>query len=174
LISRTALTFDVEALLAAATAIFNNHSDNQFSLTHRPGAGDKCRDGNGSLFDFKNNVFLDRESSFTEFNDDFKASPFYPVYQTVQAWSPLKIGRVRLMRLPSHQCYSVHKDFDLRYHLALKTDPRCILYFAEEARGYHIPADGHLYLTDTRHHHTAFNGSPEERIHLVFTTYEAP
>ena len=38
-----------------------------------------------------------------------------------------------------------------------------------EHTGYHIPADGNIYLTDNTKYHTAINGGEEDRIHLVAT-----
>ena len=37
-----------------------------------------------------------------------------------------------------------------------------------EDTGFHIPADGHVYITDNTKYHTAINGE-EDRIHLVAT-----
>ncbi|MDB4345048.1 hypothetical protein OAA24_00310 [bacterium] len=74
--------------------------------------------------------------------------------------------RTRILKLFPYKCYSYHKDWSPRVHLAVNTHPHC--FIVEEKELIHIPADSHPYLVDTTKAHTALNGSTDvERIHIV-------
>jgi hypothetical protein len=34
---------------------------------------------------------------------------------------------------------------------------------------HHMPADGHVWITNNTRYHNAFNGGEEDRVHLVAT-----
>jgi hypothetical protein len=145
---------------------------NQISLVHRPGITDieqKWRDGVGSLID--NGVRISEEHEFSVLNE---LVPDYTkqILQELANHQGIEIGRARFMNLQSHKGLSVHKDDSVRYHLVIKTHPHA--YIGQSNVGkpiaatcYHLPADGYFYKVDTTVRHFVYNGSPENRIHLV-------
>ena len=79
-----------------------------------------------------------------------------------------KLARTRIMFLEPSRCYSYHRDWTPRVHLAITTTPRCLMVVDDKA--FHIPADGNPHTVDTTKMHTALNGSKDPkitRIHLV-------
>ncbi len=142
---------------------------NQISLHHRPGK-ENWLDGIGSLKD-KNGVTLAKEKDFSIWHKDL---PEYTkiVLDKLQEIENVKFGRVRYMRLNAKTGLRVHYDFEYRYHLALITNRFAMFghYYEgseEVAKCYHIPGDGNFYKVDTRLPHFVYNGSTEDRIHLV-------
>ena len=77
------------------------------------------------------------------------------------------IGRCRVIFMPPRSTLSWHRDPEKRIHIAIKTNYGARMFI--EHTGYHIPADGNIYLTDNTKYHTAINGGEEDRIHLVAT-----
>ncbi len=104
-----------------------------------------------------------KEKSFTVFNEEWRGSYLETVFKSL----PYKIGRFRIMRVKSRTCYSVHKDSTMRIHLPLVTNPQALMIFPDEPLVVHLPANGHVWLTDTRKRHTAMNGGLDDRYHLV-------
>jgi hypothetical protein len=147
---------------------------NQISLKHRMDKEDWL-DGIGSLKD-KQGTILAEEKDFTEWN---KLLPDYTktILQVLEHSEGVKFGRIRYMRLLPKSGLRVHYDFERRYHLALQTNRFCMFghYYEgseEVAKCYHVPADGNFYIADTRLPHFVYNGSTEERIHLVCSVLE--
>jgi len=145
---------------------------NQISITHRPDE-DIWTDGTGNLWDPVKKQFICTEADFTEFN------PYLGDYtknaiQTLAQAENITIGRVRYMKLEPKKGLSVHTDFTKRYHLVLKTDPNA--FFGEITTGqvsaycHHLPADGYVYKVDTTKEHFVYNGSWEDRIHIVINS----
>jgi hypothetical protein len=151
---------------------------NQIGLRHRPGATDRWGDAIGSLYNRRDNIKLDAETSFTEWTieGDWYTRQQIELLQTTLG---VQIGRVRFMRLLPKCGLSVHRDDEVRYHLVLKTNPKAYMARASNfvipqnsaepvvATCYHMPADGHWWRVDTRETHWVYNGGDEERIHLV-------
>lgn len=142
---------------------------NQISLRHRAGH-ESWLDGIGSLKN-KEGVKFAEEKDFTIWNKDL---PKYTrdVLDQFQYKENVKFGRVRYMRLHAKTGLRVHYDFEYRYHLALVTDRFAMFghYYEgseEVAKCYHIPSNGTFYKVDTRLPHFVYNGSTEDRIHLV-------
>ncbi len=77
--------------------------------------------------------------------------------------------RTRILKLQSGQCYSWHKDRELRMHLAITTNEKC--FVIENEKMQHVPQDGHPYIVNTYDKHTAMNCNPIDfdRIHIVGT-----
>tara|TARA_B100001173_G_scaffold203724_1_gene175727 strand:+ start:403 stop:879 length:477 start_codon:yes stop_codon:yes gene_type:complete len=77
------------------------------------------------------------------------------------------IVRTRILKLNQFQCYTYHKDYGTRLHLAVDTNDQC--FFIENYHVFHIPADGYGYEVDTNNYHTAMNCSrePLDRVHVV-------
>jgi len=85
---------------------------------------------------------------------------------------PAKIGRARLMILGPEKLLTAHRDLEVRWHIALFTDPSCVAYDMESNESFHIPADGYFYKLDGRRLHTVFNSSNNfNRVHLVVCEY---
>lgn len=148
------------------------YSANQLSLTHRIGAEYPWYDANGSLYDRTTGKFIDKETSFTEWNSvgDYTKN----VIEGLKEFAGVNFGRMRYMRLMPKRGLSVHRDFDARYHFVLKTNQFSYFALAESdgdslARCYHIPMDGHFYKVDTLREHFVYNGDSEPRIHLVLS-----
>lgn len=75
--------------------------------------------------------------------------------------------RTRVMKMIGGTCYSVHVDNDPRIHIPLDSDDKN--YFIVNDELFKMPADGSVYLVDTRHPHTAVNASSKRfvRTHIV-------
>lgn len=108
------------------------------------------------------------ERDFTQINPPIKGTYLEQVIRSI----PFPTGRCRIMRLMSHRCYSVHYDSSPRVHLPLVTNPDAFLAFPEQSKLFHLPADGSMYLADTRLRHTAMNGGSAERFHIVASLCE--
>jgi len=108
---------------------------------------------------------------YTEFkhtNSIFKNT----IWEETLKLIPGKIGRARLMILPSEKLLTLHRDIEARWHIALYTDPSCVTYDYENKQGHYIPADGFIYKLDGRQMHTVFNCSNNfNRVHLVVCEY---
>ena len=149
----------------------SNKIHNQIGVRHRPNATDEWMDSAGSLYDKELMCFTGKESDFSEWNS---LLPNYTktLLENLMLSENIKIGRARFMRAPPRQGLTIHRDFEMRYHLVLKTNPSAL--FGErvdegdvKAKCYHIPADGHFYKVDTLRDHFIYNGGTEDRIHLV-------
>lgn len=144
---------------------------NQIGIRHRATADNIWLDASGSLYDKELGRFTGQEGDFSEWN------PHLPVYtrtviEQLMASENIKIGRARFMLAPPRRGLTVHRDFEMRYHFVLRTNPNA--FFGEKtndgevtAKCYHIPADGHFYKVDTTRDHFIYNGGTEDRIHLV-------
>mgnify|MGYP006089600927 FL=1 len=71
----------------------------------------------------------------------------------------------RVMTLLPSTCYSYHKDDTKRIHIPIVSNDKCFMIVDGVAINY--PADGNYYVVDTTKIHTALNGSPENRLHIV-------
>ena len=145
-----------------------NNSPNQICLTSRPDARTPLYDGAGSLYDFEKKRFFATESEFIILNREFEGTYLEEIYNTINTVD--KLGRARLLTLQPRNCYSFHRDTEIRYHMAIKTNKSCFIMY-EDVPPYHIPADGVVYRVDALYHHTALNAHKiEDRIHLVFNS----
>ena len=105
------------------------------------------------------------ETLFSELVDVFKGTYFETIHNELCARYP--IGRVRILEKDSYNCNSWHRDPEPRIHIPIYTNPGALLIVNHHCT--HLPADGSVYFTDTRGYHTALNGGPESRTHLVAT-----
>ena len=108
--------------------------------------------------------FVD-ESQYTEFVEKYKGTYFEEIYNTLS--EKYIIGRFRLLLLEPRTSLSWHRDPEPRLHIPVITNPGAHLVIGDGLM--HLPADGHVWFTDTRNYHTVFNGGEENRIHLVGT-----
>ena len=109
-----------------------------------------------------------QERHFTELDELCRGTYIEEVYHTL----PYKIGRLRLMRVPSRRCYSIHQDSSMRLHLPLVTNPGALMLFPDDDKIVHLPADGRVFLIDTTRRHSAMNGGMDDRYHLVGALHE--
>lgn len=103
-----------------------------------------------------------KESDFTVLCTQFQGTVLEDLYSEIT--SRYKVGRVRLMRSEPKTCLSWHTDRNTRVHYVVKTQPGCFMVIGEEVK--FLPQNTWWHV-DTKVAHTAFNGSMEQRIHLV-------
>ncbi len=103
-----------------------------------------------------------KEEDFNTLCTQFKGTTLETVYQVLK--ERYKIGRIRLMKSMPFTCLSWHSDSQIRIHYPIKTQEGCFMVIDDEIM--HMEQDT-WYLTNTKLKHTAFNGSKDERIHLV-------
>lgn len=104
------------------------------------------------------------EYDFTEICTLFKNTRIETIIDDVK--KKYNIGRCRVMKLPPKQCLTWHCDYSPRLHYVLKTQPECFMVVEDEVK--HLPQDT-WWLVDTTKFHTVFNGSLQNRYHLVFS-----
>lgn len=102
------------------------------------------------------------ESAFKYFCQAFSNTIFEDVY--LELSKRYDLGRVRIMKSKPKTCLSWHHDTSKRLHYPIKTQEGCLMVIEDKAYKLDLYT---WYETDTTKFHTAFNGSKEERIHLV-------
>jgi|TARA_B110000908_G_scaffold172735_1_gene242524 hypothetical protein len=159
--------------------MINHHilwSGGQICINAVPGHTDSTSYGCGSLYyDWSNKTISDNgsiepgvrhtileEEHFTEIADVFVGTLFETVLTTLQ--ENFNVGRVRLMKSKPQTCLTWHYDPSPRLHYPIQTSKGCLMVIEDEV--FHLPIN-EWWHTNTLKHHTAFNGSTEERIHLV-------
>ena len=110
------------------------------------------------------------ESKYTELTDEFKNTYFEEVYKVLR--SKFKLGRVRILLKEPRSTLSWHKDPEPRLHIPIITNPGCKMVIEDVAK--HLPADGHVTITNNTKYHNFFNGGEQSRIHLVACVLENP
>ena len=155
---------DLERIKNEAFKILEKHDLPQIGLTHSINATEenKLTESTGSILDRQTRTIKFKETDFTEFNDAYKGSYLHEVYQMLP-----NIGRFRIMAMSGPMCYTFHRDFTRRYHIAVETNINCLFLFPQLSQQFHLPADSNMYLVDTRQQHTFVNGSRSRRVHLV-------
>jgi hypothetical protein len=171
---------DLTILLSNGTVDFS--SFNQISLTTTKDYPDDYKLGNGSLHYNWNKVkeikkpdgttevvpteyeVPLKEEDFNVLCSQFKGTGFETVYSVIS--KKYKLGRVRLMKMEMRYTMSWHVDSSPRLHFPIKTQTGCFMVIENEIM--HIPKN-EWWLANTELHHTAFNASNEDRIHLVAT-----
>ena len=103
------------------------------------------------------------ESAYTELNPVFAGTAFEDVFNQLR--ERFTLGRMRVLSKAIYSCNSWHRDPEPRVHIPLVTNPGSL--FIVNHHCTHLPADGSVYFTDTRGYHTALNGGPEPRVHIV-------
>ena len=185
IIKQTQFSVDHSKMLADLNYILANYTTwpeydpqnprkpvNQISLRHRLTAtGDLWADGNGSLVDRETGSILAVENDFSQWNEKL---PNYTkqVLEQLMETEKVNFGRVRYMRLMPKTGLTVHTGKEQRYHFVLTTHQFAMFGHVYEGgdelgKVYHMPADSHFYKVDTTLGHFVYNGSMQERIHLV-------
>jgi hypothetical protein len=171
----TALDYKVDAprLLVELMIIFQrlNLEDDQILLTHRK---DKpsFTVGAGSLKNEYGRGHWARTGEFAylakEFENTLAATVIQDVRKIAEDYNK-RIGRVRMLRLKSKTCYSLHTDKEeFRFHIPLLTNRSCFFVCGEQLG--RMEEVGRLYTFRTDLEHTAVNASFQDRWHLVFDT----
>ena len=117
----------------------------------------------------KRDVPID-ESKYTELIPEFKNTYFNEVYKTLK--DKFKLGRVRLLLKEPRSTLSWHKDPEPRLHIPIITNLGCSMVIENIAK--HLPADGHVTITNNTKYHNFFNGGEQSRVHLVACVLENP
>lgn len=123
------------------------------------------------------------ETEFSTFNPLLRGSYLREMYNRIgeEVADRYILTRARIINLAPRRCYALHTDPGPKIHVALQTTPECIVLLAKNISdgivsdwtGYHIPADGHPYMVNTTHIHTAINGSfHQRRIHMLISVYD--
>lgn len=116
------------------------------------------------------------EKNYANFNERFVNTIFKQVWDQVKNYSHLPICRMTLRKMLPGTSLIFHKDGNIRWHLALRSNTGCFMtFYNKQSREYltqHIPVDGHVYLTDTKKWHTAVNSSLEDRYAIIISTFD--
>ena len=110
------------------------------------------------------------ESKYTELVPEFENTYFNEVYKTLSR--KFKLGRVRLLLKEPRSTLSWHKDPEPRLHIPIITNLGCSMVIENVAK--HLPADGHVTITNNTKYHNFFNGGEQSRVHLVACVLENP
>jgi hypothetical protein len=107
-------------------------------------------------------------TEYTHINSLFKNT----IWEETLNLLPGKIGRARIMLMGPNCCLEQHRDLEVRWQLALFTDPACIAVDVNANTEYHIPSDGYFYRLDARKLHAVYNNTNHlMRVHLVVAEY---
>jgi hypothetical protein len=123
--------------------------------------------GNQSSYEVVKKTNILRESDFNLLCPVFRNTKFEQIYEYAKL--KFSIGRTRIMMLQPKTCLSWHTDTTRRLHYVIKTNKGARMVVENESQ--HLQENG-WYLINTTKFHTAFNGSLETRIHLVFSILE--
>jgi len=110
------------------------------------------------------------ETKYTQLVPEFENTYFNEVYKTLS--KKFKLGRVRLLLKEPRSTLSWHKDPEPRLHIPIITNLGCSMVIENVAK--HLPADGHVTITNNTKYHNFFNGGEQSRIHLVACVLENP
>jgi hypothetical protein len=159
LVKKSPHVIDIYRLKEAIDNIPIDYKNQQISLQMREGSEDPWYESCGQL-----KSMIKAESEYNLIIPELKGTYIDEMFQLL----PFEPFRTRLMYLDKKSCYSIHRDYQPRYHVAIFTNPLAKIIFTEKERVFHIPSDGYLYFVDTREEHTAINGSlKEKRLHLL-------
>lgn len=154
-------------------------SDNdQICLNTTEDDPSNCLAGRGSLILDWDNSYTDKhgelvvppkktllkEHDFKVLCTGFKDSLFEDVYNKLT--NKYVVGRIRVMNSKPKTCLSWHEDQTPRLHYPIKTQDGCFMVI--ENQSVHLKQN-QWYWTNTVLPHTAFNGSRNDRLHLVVT-----
>ena len=110
------------------------------------------------------------ESKYTQLVPEFEKTYFKEVFEILS--KKYKLGRVRLLLKEPRSTLSWHKDPEPRLHIPIITNLGCSMVIENVAK--HLPADGHVTITNNTKYHNFFNGGEQSRIHLVACVLENP
>ena len=108
------------------------------------------------------------EEKYSEFVKLFEDTYFKEIYDTLT--KKYKLGRIRLLWKLPRTTLSWHRDPEPRLHIPIISNYGARMCVDNVV--HHMPADGHVWITDNTKYHNAFNGGEEDRIHLVATVMD--
>ena len=108
------------------------------------------------------------EEKYSEFVKLFEDTYFKEMYDVLT--EKYKLGRVRLLWKLPRTTLSWHRDPEPRLHIPIVTNYGARMCVDKVV--HHMPADGHVWITDNTKYHNAFNGGEEDRVHLVATVLD--
>jgi hypothetical protein len=142
----------------------------QFAIQSREGTKDPYYESCGPqpMLNKEYEGYTLTEGSYNVINDLFKDTYFEEIIHMF----PFEVCRVRFVRLSSKACYRFHRDMTYKFHIPIVTDPSNMMIWPEQSNRHivHMPADGHIYFTETAISHTALNGGPDYRYHIVVSS----
>jgi hypothetical protein len=103
-----------------------------------------------------------KEEYFKVLCTPFKNTLFEEMYNVLN--KHYRVGRIRIMNSKPKTCLTWHIDDTQRLHYPMKTQDGCFMIIENEVK--HLEKNV-WYHTNTFKYHTAFNGSKDERLHLV-------
>lgn len=171
------LASEFQQLLDSNVLYWHEASKDQICLNTVPGQDDNFFYGRGSLdYDWDNSVIDEngtisvslrdtplREEDFTVLCSQFRNTLFEKVYNSLA--SKYKLGRVRIMNLQPKKCLTWHADDTNRIHYPIKTQKGCFMVINSKVQ--HLEQNTWWHTTTKQTMHTAFNGSKQDRYHLV-------
>lgn len=177
------LRFDIDRLRTALTEVdsrvarqspLGERDINAICLTQIPGDANSITGGNvrGLFWTRPDSTYQEvqreepiDESKYSEFVKLFEDTYFKEVYDRL--CEKYQIGRIRLLWKLPRTTLSWHRDPEPRIHIPIVTNfgaRMCV-----DTVVHHMPADGHVWITNNTRYHNAFNGGEEDRVHLVAT-----
>lgn len=174
------LMAEFNQLLSSGVVHWSPEVDDQICINTIHGKEDDFLFGRGSLYYdwdkkyFDNNklVIPERteklvEADFTVLCNQFKGTLFEEVYMQLTRF--YKVGRVRIMNLKPKTCLTWHVDDTPRIHFPMKTQTGCFMVIDDEVK---FLEPNTWWYANTLNLHTVFNGSKENRYHLVAAILE--
>jgi len=177
------LRFDIDKLRIALTEVdsrvarqspLGERDINAICLTQIPGDANSITGGNvrGLFWTRPDSTYQEvqreepiDETKYSEFVKLFEDTYFKEVYDKL--CEKYQIGRIRLLWKLPRTTLSWHRDPEPRIHIPIITNfgaRMCV-----DTVVHHLPADGHVWITNNTRYHNAFNGGEEDRVHLVAT-----
>ena len=142
----------------------------QFAIQSRIGSEDPYYESCGPqpMLNKEYDGYTLTEGSYNIVNEMFKNTYFEKIINMF----PFEVCRVRFLRLSSKACYRFHRDMTYKFHIPVITDPSNMMIWPEQTHRHivHMPADGHVYFTETAIPHTALNGGSDYRYHIVVSS----
>lgn len=173
MVQKLHFTFDLQKIRAEVDFLLNNvdlaqRQVKQILLTCPENSTDYDFYGTGKIYDATHKKYIIPQDSFRIFNPRLQSSYLEHIWKNF----PYPVGRVRMMILEQKHSYSLHRDAEPRFHIAVNTHPDCYLIYRDAPQWYHIPSDSHLYRVEAHSIHSALNCSEQRRVHLVFDSLE--
>jgi len=170
IVEKTEFNFDLKSVSDDVRYFIQKYPHmTSLGLTHSVDANteeERLRDCIGSTDFIKRNK---PDTDFDIFNKSFAGTSLQLMYETLS--TKFKLCRFRIMIMGGPMAYYAHSDPTRRLHYVIETNKDCIFLFPEVKEQFHIPADGNVYMVDTRLRHTFVNASNKTRIHLLLSLF---
>jgi hypothetical protein len=184
-ITRLDLRFDIDELRAALDQVltrldydttFGQWGFGVLPVTRRPGTDGRAVVDLSGRYWARGHDYVEQsheelvdEAAYDELVPEFAGTYIERVLERLREVAT--IGRVRVNLKDPFNANSWHRDPEPRLHVPIHTNPGSLFIVNHHAT--HLPADGSVYFTDTRAYHTALNGGPGPRVHLVAAIADA-